>query len=38
MRIHVGRPGGEEILKEAERLVKTRQKEIADAWNNNFGG
>ena len=38
MLIHVGRPGGEETLKEAERLVKPRQKEIADAWSNHFGG
>jgi hypothetical protein len=25
-------------IKEAERLVETRQKEIIDAWNNHFGG
>jgi hypothetical protein len=25
-------------MKEAERLVKTRQKEIADASNSHFGG
>jgi hypothetical protein len=24
--------------KEAERLIKSRQKEIIDAWNNHFGG
>ena len=25
-------------IKEAERLVETRQQEIIDAWNNHFGG
>ncbi|MDH4407062.1 MAG: DUF4160 domain-containing protein [Cyanobium sp. D14.bin.5] len=25
-------------IKEAERLVETRQLEIIDAWNNHFGG
>ena len=25
-------------MKEAERLIKTRHKEITDAWNNHFGG
>jgi len=25
-------------MKEAQRLVQTRQQEIIDAWNNHFGG
>ena len=25
-------------MKEAERLVESRKKEISDAWNNHFGG
>jgi len=25
-------------IKEAQRLVETRQQEIFDAWNNHFGG
>ena len=25
-------------MKEAERLIKPRKKEITDAWNNHFGG
>jgi hypothetical protein len=25
-------------MKEAERLVKSRKKEITDAWHNHFGG
>ena len=29
---------GSAKMKEAERLIKTRYKEITDAWNNHFGG
>ena len=29
---------GSAKTKEAERLIKSRQKEIFDAWNNHFGG
>lgn len=29
---------GSAKLKEAERLIKLRHKEIADAWHNHFGG
>jgi hypothetical protein len=25
-------------MKETERLIQSRQKEITDAWNNHFGG
>lgn len=25
-------------MKEAERLVESRKKQISDAWNNHFGG
>jgi hypothetical protein len=28
---------GSAKTKEAERLIKSRKKEITDAWNNNFG-
>ena len=29
---------GSAKMKEAERLIKTRHKEIIDAWNNHFSG
>jgi hypothetical protein len=29
---------GSANMKEAERLIKSRKKEITDAWNNHFGG
>jgi hypothetical protein len=29
---------GSAKMKEAERLIKSRKKEITDAWNNHFGG
>jgi hypothetical protein len=29
---------GSAKTKEAERLIKSRQKEIFDAWKNHFGG
>ena len=29
---------GSAMMKEAERLIKSRKKEITDAWNNHFGG
>ena len=29
---------GSAKTKEAERLIKSRQKEIFDSWNNHFGG
>jgi hypothetical protein len=29
---------GSAKMKEAERLIKSRKKEIIDAWNNHFGG
>ena len=28
---------GSAKMKEAERLIKSRKKEITDAWNNHFG-
>ncbi|MBM5817541.1 MAG: DUF4160 domain-containing protein [Cyanobacteria bacterium K_Offshore_surface_m2_239] len=29
---------GSAKMNEAERLIKSRHKEIIDAWNNHFGG